>query len=264
MQRKDFFKRLYSGFKAEYIVAGKIFGAGLEAFKLPADFGFDLLISNQMNKSFGEKSEINRIYDFPYVLQVKSRIIQASYFQEKNQRQEAVINFKITEDEFFLLSKEKSSYLALVLIFPEEKNTLSEKHAIVWFKGTQLPCLREQVFLEPVIENDRRFYEISVVIRLNRKEKAKEMLMQLVKNNDISEKVAKIIEEKIPAEYLSGNTNEYISIRRRSYTKDNYESKKAFVVCKVSDVQTAIENIGCEVFDISSDIRPAHLKLPNF
>ncbi len=41
----EFFERLYRGFEAEHYVAGKLFSAGYEAFKLPADFGFDLMVT---------------------------------------------------------------------------------------------------------------------------------------------------------------------------------------------------------------------------
>jgi hypothetical protein len=39
-----FFESLYKGFEAEHYVAGKLFSVGYEAFKLPGDFGFDLIV----------------------------------------------------------------------------------------------------------------------------------------------------------------------------------------------------------------------------
>ena len=38
-EKSEFFDRLYKGFEAEYLVMGRIYAAGLEAFKLPGDFG---------------------------------------------------------------------------------------------------------------------------------------------------------------------------------------------------------------------------------
>lgn len=67
---------LYQGFEAEYLVASGLFGAGLEAFKLPGDFGFDLLVSNQLQATqmASSPSKANDARSsFPYVLQVKSR-----------------------------------------------------------------------------------------------------------------------------------------------------------------------------------------------
>ena len=64
----EFFDSLYKGFEAEHYVAGKLFSVGYEAFKLPGDFGFDLIVANQKEqsmrtliratraRSFGQKS----------------------------------------------------------------------------------------------------------------------------------------------------------------------------------------------------------------
>ena len=49
----EFYESLYKGFEAEYYVAGKLFSAGYEAFKLPGDFGFDLIVTNQKEQTKG-------------------------------------------------------------------------------------------------------------------------------------------------------------------------------------------------------------------
>ncbi|MBI5968057.1 MAG: hypothetical protein HY882_09410, partial [Deltaproteobacteria bacterium] len=49
----EFFERLYRGFEAEHYVAGKLFSVGYEAFMMPADFGFDLIVMNQKERSKG-------------------------------------------------------------------------------------------------------------------------------------------------------------------------------------------------------------------
>jgi hypothetical protein len=71
-QNLQFFDRLYQGFEAEYMVAATMFGAGFEAFKLPGDFGFDLLVSNQLHalpNTLAAKSDVQRPL-FPYSLPI--------------------------------------------------------------------------------------------------------------------------------------------------------------------------------------------------
>jgi hypothetical protein len=53
----DFFDRLYLGFEAEYYVMGQLFSAGYEGFKMPADFGFDILVTNQKEQSLNADSK---------------------------------------------------------------------------------------------------------------------------------------------------------------------------------------------------------------
>ena len=43
----SFWDRLYKGLGAEYFITGELFMAGYEAFKLPADFGLDLIVTSQ-------------------------------------------------------------------------------------------------------------------------------------------------------------------------------------------------------------------------
>ncbi len=54
----NFFDRLYLGFEAEYYIMGQLYSAGFEAFKLPADFGFDLMVTNQKESSLGSAQKI--------------------------------------------------------------------------------------------------------------------------------------------------------------------------------------------------------------
>lgn len=248
MKDPDFFNRLYRGFEAENLIAGKLFGAGLEAFKLPADFGFDLLVSNQMAKSLGSRCDANRVAEFPYVVQVKSRRISFRDLKPNNGRMEAWVDIRITVDEYVLLSKEQQSYLVMVLFLPEEQGVLSEKHVILWFKGTQLPALRDATYLGPLVSDDgRRFYEISVVVRLIRKAQTKDLLQRLLDDEKISQEAFKILGAKLPLEYMQGKSVEYVSLARRSFGKDEGAHTNRRVVYKVDDCQTDILQIGCAV-----------------
>jgi hypothetical protein len=137
MKDTDFYSRLYSGFEAEHFVAGKFFGAGLEGFKLPADFGFDLLVSNQKETSIGANAAIKRVFPFPYAIQVKSRRITDAHFGGgPNGRTEATINFRISKSEFELLSTEERSYLVCVAFPPSKDSALGDQVLYYWLRGT--------------------------------------------------------------------------------------------------------------------------------
>jgi len=76
----EFFEKLYRGFEAEHCAAGKRFAVGYEAFKLPADFGFDLMVTNQKEQSMGPYQK-GRLHEPPFAVQVKSRSLKSSDFQ---------------------------------------------------------------------------------------------------------------------------------------------------------------------------------------
>lgn len=70
-----FFDRLYKGYSAESFITGQLFENGFEAFRLPADFGLDIVVTNQFKKLNSQES-----YDdsFPFGLQVKSKRLRQS------------------------------------------------------------------------------------------------------------------------------------------------------------------------------------------
>jgi hypothetical protein len=76
----EFFEGLYKGFEAEYYVAGKLFSVGYEAFKLPGDFGFDLIVTNQKEQSIGPPRK-GRLLEPPFAVQVKCRSLRPLDFQ---------------------------------------------------------------------------------------------------------------------------------------------------------------------------------------
>jgi hypothetical protein len=76
----EFFERLYRGFEAEHYVAGKLFSAGYEAFMMPGDFGFDLMVTNQRERSKGPRLR-GRLLEPPFAVQVKSRRLMSSDFR---------------------------------------------------------------------------------------------------------------------------------------------------------------------------------------
>lgn len=267
MKETDFFKRLYRGFEAENLIAGKLFGSGLEALKLPADFGFDLLVSNQMERSLGSEAASLRTHELPYVLQVKSRRMTSEHFEPKNDRLEGSTNFWISEDEYQLLTKEEKSYLVLVIFLPQKERTLSSRQATVWFKGSQLAALRDLTYLEPMVKDGRRFYDLCVVVRMIRKVRTETFLKGLLADDEISEKALEAILSTFPDEYVPDKSAEYVSLARRSFSKDDTSKQERSAIRRVQSCHTDISLIGCEVDPLGvmdNNTRPSTLPLLDF
>lgn len=148
MKNNDFFERLYLGYQAEHLVAGQLFGAGFEALKLPADFGFDLMITSQRHTKMGSKSKTARELDKPYLLQVKSRISkEEKQILNKNGRYENSFEFQIKASEYNLMKSDKNSFLVLVCYLPSDDALLFNPVACVWLCGVQLEALKKENFL---------------------------------------------------------------------------------------------------------------------
>jgi hypothetical protein len=111
----EFFEKLYKGFEAEHYVTGKLFSVGYEAFKLPADFGFDLMVTNQKEQSIGHRPE-GRLLDPPFAVQVKSRSLRSSDFHPAaSGRDEAHVSISIKKETLDLLVSAKRNFLVVVL-----------------------------------------------------------------------------------------------------------------------------------------------------
>lgn len=237
MSDTDFFSRLYSGFEAEYFVTGKFFGAGLEAFKLPADFGFDLLVSNQKELSIGTTlptSPVNRVSPFPYVVQVKSRRITDAHFAEgPNGRPEARINFRISASEFELLSSEKRSYLACVAFPPVIEKSIADQVLYFWLTGNQLAVLHKHSYLQKTTVNGKLEYDLKVGFRFLPTQSRQSLFERLKKEGKLTHEGAKELEEILPAELGTGWGTEYVALYRcpwanskKSYYGDRTVSKQ--------------------------------------
>jgi hypothetical protein len=216
-----FFARLYSGFEAEYFVMGKLFGAGLEAFKLPADFGFDLLVTNQKELNIGPVASNERVHAFPYVLQVKSRRIKPTdYGEGPNDRIEVVVNFRISKTEFEMLTTEDRGYLVCVAFLPIESGALGEKALYFWLKGSQLSQLKEHSYLLEVNENGKLLYDLKAAFRFRPTQTRESLIKRLVEDGQLTSSGAKVLEDLLPKEIgVSSNANEYVAFYRCHWTR---------------------------------------------
>jgi len=112
----DFFDRLYKGYVAENFITRQLFEYGFEAFRLPADFGIDLVVTNQFNKLNKKEIDDN---SFPFGFQVKSRRLKESKLSEgANGRYEYRFDYSITHKEIKTLQEFPNSALAFVFVVP--------------------------------------------------------------------------------------------------------------------------------------------------
>lgn len=247
MAGSDFFSRLYAGFEAEHFVTGKLFGAGLEAFKLPADFGFDLLVSNQREALAGRDPAVVRDNDFPYAVQVKSRAVtETHYGAGPNGRPEVSINFRVNKSEYDKLNGERRSYLVCVASLKGREKSIGDQVLYFWLKGTQLSQLRQHSYLEETSELGRIFFDLSVCFRFRPTQRRQDLLDRLVKEEKLTAAGAKDLSDTLPEEIWSSWGSEYVALNRKPWRKaeGGYVGSRT-VAKQLKHVHLDLAQIGC-------------------
>jgi len=151
----EFFERLYRGFEAEHYVAGKLFSAGYEAFMLPADFGFDLIVTNQKERSRGPRLK-GRLLEPPFAVQIKSRRLMSSDFRPSTSgRDEAKVSISIKKEDLDLLADTNYSFLVIVLFIQDDAKRFEDRTIHFWFSSAHVNALIERGYFLPD-EKDRR------------------------------------------------------------------------------------------------------------
>jgi hypothetical protein len=223
----NFWDRLYKGLGAEYFITGELFMAGYEAFKLPADFGLDLIVTSQKQQSFSELSQ-DKIIPPPYVFQVKSRKIEQ--FNKNDQgRLEAHTEFYLKEDDWQLLINDDSSYLVCVLIFTDDIHKLQSRIVYFWLHSSHLCLLQEKGYIceyrDP--KNQKLQYRLNVVLRLQATLNLEKVLDDLMSKDHLTQEGKDILFNKLSKSVSpSWNSSEYISLKRSDKSKDSGEVVK--------------------------------------
>ncbi len=241
----EFFDRLYLGFEAEYYIMGRLFGAGYEAFKLPADFGFDILVTNQKEQALKSKIKQRHIQP-PYALQIKSRRIKENEFSDgPNGRPQAMVKFSIKRQDIDLMLAQDNSYLVCVIFISDTIGLITNKVISFWLDKFHLEyikslgCFREQL-------DNKDVYELKSCIRLLPKINTENFLDEnLVNKEMLTQEGKKFLLDKLP-QTLQRNwkANEYISIVRPYKNKKNSEPT---VVRPIPQKLTDLKNIGMKI-----------------
>ena len=241
----EFFERLYRGFEAEHYVAGKLFSAGYEAFKLPADFGFDLMVTNQKEQSMGPRQK-GRLLEPPFAVQVKSRSLRSSDFQTAaSGRDEAQVSISIKKEDLDLLVSRKGNFLVVVVFVQGDASRFEDRAIHFWFGSDQVNALLERGYLLPD-EADRRVRNLICSLRMFPMLSLGDILDSLVSQNHLTQEGKRILASELPERVpRNWKASEYVALARRARN-----SPDELVWRQMPDELLDLRNMG---FDIELD-----------
>lgn len=209
----DFFDRLYLGFEAEYYIMGRLFGAGYEAFKMPADFGFDILVTNQKEQSLKSKTKQRHIQP-PYALQIKSRRVKKEdFYNGPNGRQKARVEFTIKKQDLDLIISQDNAYLVCVIYLSDSLGLITNKVIYFWLHSLHLQQIQSLGgFRQQPDKQD--IFELKSCIRLLPSVDTEKFIDEnLVDTGHLTEEGKKILLKEFPNTLnRNWNASEYISI----------------------------------------------------
>ncbi|MGM3304839.1 hypothetical protein ACSQ6I_02460 [Anabaena sp. WFMT] len=241
----DFFDRLYLGFEAEYYIMGRLFGAGYEAFKMPADFGFDILVTNQKEQSLPSKTK-QRDVQPPYALQVKSRRIKEEDFQNvQNGRPELIVAFTITSKNLDLMLSHDNAYLICVIFVTDLSGIITNKVIHFWLSKSHLQDIKSLGgFRKQPDKQD--IYELKSRIRLRPTTNTDSFLQEkLVDKGYLNKQGKEILLEELPKNLpRNWNATEYISISRPPLNDRNSNSD---TFKRIPSELTDFKNLGMKI-----------------
>ncbi|MFJ3048029.1 hypothetical protein ACIPEN_19535 [Herbaspirillum chlorophenolicum] len=261
----DFFNRLYQGFEAENLVAGRLYASGLEAFKLPGDFGFDLLVSNQfeqLSANQGGAIAKTRRATFPYVVQVKSRRTDPPQLND-SQRYEVPTDFYISELEFAKIVSNESAFLVCVGFLPAKSGELFSGSVVFWADGEWLKQARGCGFLRPCTINGNLLLKLTLIYRskavqltANVFKKLTDDILAAAKTNldktsfatlgaaceKLAQDTTKTLPTYLPVGYA---TQEYLSMPRPMLDFKNGVALDSTTVIRLPNNQLDLQHLGC-------------------
>jgi hypothetical protein len=217
----EFFERLYRGFEAEHYVAGKLFSAGYEAFVLPADFGFDLIVTNQKERSMGPRVK-GRLLEPPFAVQIKSRRLMSSDFRPSTSgRDEAEVSISVKKEDLDLLISTNYSFLVIVLFIQGDAKRFEDRTIHFWFSSAHVNALDKRGYFLPD-ENDRRVRSLRCSLRMFPMLVVEPLLGTLVSQNHLTEEGRGILLSEIPERVPRiWRASEYVALARKARYKTN-------------------------------------------
>ncbi|GER92305.1 hypothetical protein A45J_0020 [hot springs metagenome] len=151
------YDNLYSGIGVEYRIIGDLFLLGYEAFKMPADFGFDIIASNQKAITLqGDQQEKRKL------IQVKSRKFNINHYANIKKsgagvRKEITLDFGIQKDVFNRIKNTPNTYLVCCFIEESGDGTFSFP-CYFWLSGEHLNFLQQQKHKTFIFEDNKQFF----------------------------------------------------------------------------------------------------------
>lgn len=231
----DFYERLYSGLGVEYFVIAQLFAMGYEAFKMPADFGFDIMVYNQRERSFQDcPGQSPQVDQKSKALQIKSRLIFPNEYQTTNTdaglRKVVVKDFELKKSELEKLLKEENAFL--ICCFREKNNSGFTVVGYFWLSNTHLKQLKESGYIRYCEDRTDKVY-IRARFRTQAflDERYRSLLLKVEDSNldeDTKESLKWLIERTTNA--INMNSNIYIQLAREDRTPAHLSSGQHFDV----------------------------------
>jgi hypothetical protein len=212
----EFFDSLYKGFEAEHYVAGKLFSVGYEAFKLPGDFGFDLIVTNQKEQSMGPHRK-GRVLEPPFAVQVKCRSLKSSDFERTTSgRDEARVSVSIKKEHLDLLIGAKRNFLVIVLFVQGDARRFEERTVHFWLGSDHINALLGRGYFIPD-ENDRRLRNLICSLRMFPMLSVGDILDSLLSQNQLTQEGKRILASELPDRVpRNWNASEYLALARKA------------------------------------------------
>ena len=137
-------RSLYIGAAGEHYIMSKCFRHCMEAFKLPIDKGFDLVVTNAYRHLDAAANEPQVPGEAPIYLQVKS-LQAAPRAPQPGQRPEWRSFFRIKRADLDLLLRTPNSALACVLFVEEDSSVYIHGRTAFawWYSSAQLRALAD-------------------------------------------------------------------------------------------------------------------------
>ncbi len=216
-----------------------------EAFKMPADFGFDLMVTNQKELSLTsnlKKRDVNP----PYALQIKSRRINPeSFYKGPNGRASADVDFSLSAKELNLMLENPNAYLVCVIFFTNEPNKLHKRTIYFWLGSSHLSTIRSRGYIQSgeKTNGQKDTFIIKANIRLLPMQRTDILLKSLIENGNLTKEGERALAEILPVEIpVKDNAHEYISLKRRSKSDEHDE-----VTREMPSVLTKLTNLGLKL-----------------
>jgi hypothetical protein len=243
----EFFERLYRGFEAEHYVAGKLFSVGYEAFMMPADFGFDLIVTNQKERSRGPRLR-GRLLEPPFAVQIKSRRLMSSDFRlSTSGRDEAEVSISVKKEDLDLLISTNYGFLVIVLFIQGDAKRFEDRTIHFWFSSAHVNALVERGYFLPD-EKDRRVRNLRCSLRMFPMLVVESLLGTLVYQNHLTEEGRRILLSEIPERVpRTWSASEYVALARKA--RDNTDDL----------VWKQVPKELCELSNMGFDIALGHL-----
>ena len=234
----EFFERLYKGFEAEHYVAGKLFSVGYEAFMMPADFGFDLIVTNQKERSRGPRLK-GRMVEPPLAVQIKSRRLMSSDFRSSTSgRDEAEVSISVKKEDLDLLVITNYSFLVIVLFIQGDAKRFEDRTIHFWFSSTHVNALVERGYFLPD-EKDRRVRKLMCGLRMFPMLVVESLLDTLVSQNNLTEEGRRVLLSEIPERVpRTWSASEYVALapKARDKTDDLVWRQVPKELCELSNM----------------------------